>query len=268
MKYKYLLFLSLLPASLAACLNTYEIDGHAELESMMAKLDLAPTLLLGPQDNELRDLDLNIDSIKITGTLAGDSVVIPIHMAEAYNHSSVMSEVNVILETDYRARTNQAVQKIRSHQYLGAIEILNSVEQEVPGLYATATNLGTAYELAGQIEKAHHWIAKGIERNPKAHQGTEWVHLAILDAKLELKANPEWLEAHNVINLDAAKRSNEEMMAAIEYQLEERLVFVKAPDPTVSSLFKTLGELYEKQDTEKAENYQRRALEFAGKGKA
>ena len=266
MNLRHLIPFALFPASLFACLNTYEIDGHAELESMMAKLDFkraaAPPLtveeILGPE----------IDQIKITGTLAGDSVTIPIHMAEAHNHSSAMAEVNEMLETDYRARTNQAVLKIRSHQYLGAIKILHSVEHEVPGLYATATNLGTAYELAGEVEKAHQWIATGIERNPKAHNGTEWVHLAILDAKLELKNNPDWLENNDVIDVKDTKRSADEVITAVEYQLEERLVFVKAPDPTVSSLFKTLGELYESKGSEKAEEYQKRATEFSAEEKA
>ena len=45
---------------------------HEELEAMMAKLNLQPKLLLGPEKKELRNLDLDIDQIKVTAPLAGE----------------------------------------------------------------------------------------------------------------------------------------------------------------------------------------------------
>jgi hypothetical protein len=47
-----------------------------------------------------------------------------------------------------------------------------------------AANLGTALELLGNKEEALHWIREGIRRNPQSHEGTEWLHAKILEAKI------------------------------------------------------------------------------------
>jgi hypothetical protein len=60
---------------------------------------------------------------------------------------------------------------------------LKAVEDEHPGEYIVAANLGTAYELSGDMAQAHRWIGEGIVRNPGAHEGTEWLHLRILEAE-------------------------------------------------------------------------------------
>jgi len=46
-------------------------------------------------------------------------------------------------------------------------------------------DLGTAYELAGKNEPALRWIREGLRRNPNSHKGTEWLHVKILEAKIE-----------------------------------------------------------------------------------
>jgi hypothetical protein len=58
------------------------------------------------------------------------------------------------------------------------------------------------------------------------------------------------------------------MINAIEYQLEERLGFVSAPDPTVSDLFKTFSELYQDIDSDKAAANRLKAAEFLPKSYA
>ncbi len=129
-----------------------------------------------------------------------------------------------------------AVALIRLGRYADAIQTLVALEVARPGLYETAANLGTAYELVGKLEDAALWIARGIERNPHSHSGTEWLHAAILHTKLRLRDDATWLKAHSV--LDHSKdRSADDIVTAIEYQLGERLQFVKAPDAVVSDLF-------------------------------
>lgn len=131
-----------------------------------------------------------------------------------------------------------AVASIHLGRYARSIEILLALESARPGIYETAANLGTAYELAGQLEDAVIWIARGIERNPDSHQGTEWLHAAILHAKLKLRDEPNWLESHSVLEATATgERSAEEIVRAIDYQLAERLQFVTAPDAVVCDLF-------------------------------
>ncbi len=131
-----------------------------------------------------------------------------------------------------------AVALIRLGRYAEAIDTLVALEAARPGVYETAANLGTAYELAGKLEEAALWIARGIDRNPRSHDGTEWLHAAILHAKLKLRDDPAWLKAHSVIDrAHVGPREPAEIVQAIDYQLAERLQFVSAPDAVVCDLF-------------------------------
>lgn len=135
----------------------------------------------------------------------------------------------------YERRIDYSVALIRLGRVKDAIVELQALEKAFPGKYKTAANLGTAYELDGQLEPALEWIAKGIERNPDSHAGTEWLHVAILKAKLKLNEDPAWLATHSV--LEGVDAPAEEVVRAIEYQLNERLVFVKPLDAVVCDLF-------------------------------
>jgi hypothetical protein len=166
------------------------------------------------------------------------------------------------LETgDFKQRSDYAAALI----YLGradeAITILEEVEREHPDEYIVASNLGTAYELSGDVEKALHWIRKGYELNPTSHSGSEWLHVRILEAKLELASDPDWLKTHSVLGLDfgndaavtlpsetilglsGAPLTMEEIISGVDYQLNERLKFVNPPDPIVGDLLFDLGNL-------------------------
>jgi hypothetical protein len=120
-----------------------------------------------------------------------------------------------------------------------------------------AANLGTAYELSGNLAEAHDWIGEGIRRNKEAHDGTEWLHLRILEARQALLRDPDWLNTNSVTGLnfgdEAQPRMPEQWPAgswgadafikALVYQLRERMAFVPAPDPLVGSLIAELGTL-------------------------
>ncbi len=71
-----------------------------------------------------------------------------------------------------------------------AVKFLEASEKKRPGRYQTAANLGTAYELTGNLVQARRWIKEGIARDPSSHEGTEWLHLRILDARLALTQDP------------------------------------------------------------------------------
>jgi tetratricopeptide (TPR) repeat protein len=148
-----------------------------------------------------------------------------------------------------------------------ALAILVRIEQTRPGLYATATNLGTAYELIGKNEHALSWIRAGIRRNPQSHDGSEWLHVAILESKLAMAANPGWLRTHSVLGLDFGSAALPHMPArfpsgnngkpldaketsqAIHVQMAERLQFVGPPDPIVGDLLFDYANLLMLTDT-------------------
>jgi len=148
-----------------------------------------------------------------------------------------------------------------------ALRMLLNIEQTNPGLYATATNLGTAYELAGDNARALQWIREGIRRNPRSHQGSEWLHVAILNAKQALAKDPNYFRTRSVLNmdfgnatiprhpttvpLDNSRKALDlgQTGAAIFVQLGERMQFVQPPDPVVGDLLFDYGNLLMLTDT-------------------
>jgi tetratricopeptide (TPR) repeat protein len=149
--------------------------------------------------------------------------------------------------TNFNDRSDYSIALMYLGRSQEAIALLQTLEKEEPGHYFIAANLGTAYELAGDNEVAAHWIAEGIRLNPESHEGTEWLHLKILEAKMSQQKDPDYFKKHSVLNLvpqamtkdtvlGTEKLHPEEMAEAIQHQLSERMQFVKPPDPAVSSL--------------------------------
>jgi len=159
-------------------------------------------------------------------------------------------------------RNNLAVALIHLGNVSEAIKILEELEKNKPGEYFTATNLGTAYELNGENEKALIWIKEGIKRNKDSHFGTEWLHVKILEAKLAIQKDSNWLKNNSVLGAnfndsrnnsadkisitdqDGQKKSMAEIEEALVYQLHERLEFVKPPEPIVADLLFDLNKIF------------------------
>jgi tetratricopeptide (TPR) repeat protein len=152
-----------------------------------------------------------------------------------------------------RIRSNCAGALLHLREFEKARDILLEAERISPNDYAVAANLGTAYELLGDNENALKWIQTGISRNPDSHDGTEWVHVKILEAKIAAAKDPLWLEKHSVVGAEFGtdvipkflftnggptefREDPSSLIRAIGYQLQERLEFVPAPDPFVGDL--------------------------------
>ena len=163
----------------------------------------------------------------------------------------------------FRANANNlAVALIHLGEIKPAIALLEDAERKSPGQYETAANLGTAYELDGENQKALSWIKEGVNRKNESHYGTEWLHVKILEAKLALEKDQNWLKhnsilAMNLQNGDAAQLSAKpvtdfrgaqkplvEIEDALVYQLHERLEFVPAPDLVVADLLLDLSRVF------------------------
>ncbi|MEO0796148.1 MAG: hypothetical protein AAFX93_13340 [Verrucomicrobiota bacterium] len=161
---------------------------------------------------------------------------------------------------DFTKLQREAIEKIRFGKYEGAIKQLNAIEKQFPGQYETAANLGTAYELAGKNHAALKWIQEGVERNAHSHAGSEWIHVNILEAKIKLEQDPDYLSTNKVLALkdsiilenhvavNNAEIPVEEVTRMIHYQLQERMVFIKEDDPVVADLLFTMADLYETQE--------------------
>ena len=150
-----------------------------------------------------------------------------------------------------------AVKHIMEGNYQAGIEVLQRIEKETPNLYATASNLGTAYELLGNLPLAVQWIQEGINRDPNSHHGTEWLHVLILQAKQKLLTEPGFLNMHHLIDLTNSFKETDlieihgtpysiaKIRDALFYQLRERMVFVKPQEPIVADLLYTFAKIEE-----------------------
>lgn len=162
-------------------------------------------------------------------------------------------EMKLTRERSKETLNDLAVVYIRFGEIKRAIPLLEEVERRFPGAYRTATNLGTAYELDGRNEDALRWIQEGIRRNKDSHEGTEWLHVRILQAKLALAKDPKWLESHRVSGIERDPKTGSEQMpdgippkivwSALQYQLRERLPFTPQKDLIVGQLLADYAEL-------------------------
>jgi tetratricopeptide (TPR) repeat protein len=157
----------------------------------------------------------------------------------------------------YKVKSDYAVALLHLGRTREALQILEPLAKKYTNEYQIMANLGTAYELDGQLEPARKNIARAMEIKPTSHQGTEWLHVKILEAKIALAKDPNWLATHSVLGHDfgsgprpvkpaTLKTTNDvsSVTKALVYQLTERLQFVRPPDPTVADLLYDLGNIY------------------------
>ena len=139
---------------------------------------------------------------------------------------------------------------IYTGQYLKAKQIFQDIEQKTPGLYQTASNLGTVYELLGQNDSALYWIKRAVEINPNSHNGSEWIHVKILEAKAKANGDEKYLWTYSILSLDfgddktPVNKNNLDLQNLRDHlydQLNERMSFIKPKDPIVAQLLFDLG---------------------------
>ena len=190
-----------------------------------------------------------------------------LYMYKSQSDAERVKEVVAKLEEEYREdptleTTNDlAVGRVFAGRYDDAIALLREAETKFPGNAVVAANMGTAFELAGNDDEALRWISEGVRRDPKEHVGSEWLHVRILEAKIALAKDPDWLRTHTVLGVKfgtdpvpvrsgelpkderGVSRTVRDVVRAIDYQLGERTTFVKPPDAVVADLYAAGGDL-------------------------
>jgi len=176
---------------------------------------------------------------------------------------AIMYELESAYQKDPSLETvnDLAVARLLTKRYPEAIELLREADARFPGRAIVAANLGTALELSGNDVEALRWIREGFRRDPQEHQGSEWLHVRILEAKIALAGDPEWLKTNTVLGVNFGEgdlpvmpatlpvdekgnsRTPAQVAASISYQLNERTRFVSPPDPVVADLYAALGDL-------------------------
>lgn len=163
---------------------------------------------------------------------------------------------------DLRTLTDLGIVLIHRGRHADAVRLFVEIERLYPGRYHTAANLGTALELLGRDATALRWIRIGMRRNRDAHEGTEWLHARILEAKLALQHDPSHLATRSVAGVafapvalpdlptvypagnDGRPVAPDQLNLAFTYQLAERLDFVKPDDPIVADLVEDWATLH------------------------
>lgn len=181
---------------------------------------------------------------------------------------------------NYTDSSDFAVALIQYGKVNTARVLLEKIALYRPDEYRNAMNLGTCYELIGMNDAALLWIKKAKQLNPKPHDGSEWVHIAILNAKIALKENPGWLKTHKVLGnknckpvLTMANKTTEtrnvgflfdEYEKQIIYALKERLPFTTPPDAILAAVLNELADYEAMSSLEFAILHYQLAQEYSG----
>lgn len=125
-----------------------------------------------------------------------------------------------------------------------ALDILKVLYEQYPTEYRLATNLGTAYELNGDNQNALKFIKRGLELNPHDHAGSEWVHVKILEAKIKMADEPDYLDANSLLDLNAEQKANADVARQINIQARERFPFSPGPNKIMVALLTEMADCY------------------------
>jgi tetratricopeptide (TPR) repeat protein len=195
-----------------ACLNYYHtVDQHGELHNLV--------------DNQFVGLNKNFNLELIASKL-------PQFDADFQESQSpyVLSDYAVLL--------------MKAGKIKESLSLLIALNKRLPNEYQIAANLGTAYELIGELDSALFYIKRGIEINPKAHGNSEWIHVKVLETKKRQLEDPNYLDSKSVLELTEFQKNNLSTRYELEIQIRERFPFTAGPDQIMASLMIDLGDCY------------------------
>jgi tetratricopeptide (TPR) repeat protein len=149
----------------------------------------------------------------------------------------------LIVDRSYMVLSDYAVCLMQVGKTKESLKILQVLNEKYPYEYRICSNLGTAYELSGENDSALKYIKRGMIMYPKEHEGSEWVHIKVLEAKIKMAKDPFYLKTHRVLGL-SEKELNDSLIAyQIELQLHERFPFCPGPDLIMSQMMIDLADI-------------------------
>jgi len=138
--------------------------------------------------------------------------------------------------------------KVAQGKYKEAKEIYLEIEKINPGRFETAANLGTVYELLGEYRNALRWIKAAIKIEPLSHVDSEWLHVKILEARIN---GDTYIASDFLINTSFGNDTipktdlNQSQLLKLKsdlfYQLNEQLTYTKSRDKILAHLLFDLG---------------------------
>lgn len=173
---------------------------------------------------------------------------------------------------DHRLLSDYAWYELRVGDKKNAVKLLEKLYEKYHSEYNVLANLGTAYEVTGNNQKALELLRKAVAINPQSHHSSEWIHLKILEQKIA--GTPDYKQ---IIDLGAGGDFSQWMagtrydkpmppdslMVQLAYQLHERIGFIAAPDPVVGQLILDFGDIVAmKHSRETAKEFYARAIHY------
>ncbi len=159
-------------------------------------------------------------------------------------------------KTNFKTQSNIALNLMKLGHVDSALMILEPLADQYPNEYIIIANLGTAYELDGQLEKALEYISKGHSINSDSHLGSEWVHVKILEAKIKERDQPGWLRNNRIIEMDDLpsipprnRHMHHKKVNDLQFQIRTRVAFTPAPNKVMANLLKTLADYFAEYDS-------------------
>lgn len=153
-------------------------------------------------------------------------------------------EEKIRAEGNYGDLSDYAVILMKLGKVEESVQILSQLQINYPDEYKIAANLGTAYELSGELDSAMKYINRGMELNPNAHGGSEWVHIKVLETKKELEKDTAYLMSNTVLQLSERDEADSNILYQISIQLHERFPFSPGPDAIMASMVEDLADCY------------------------
>lgn len=157
---------------------------------------------------------------------------------------------------DHEKWSNIALYLMKLGKADSSVQILKRLALKYPTEYTIIANLGTAYELTNQLDSALKYISKGYEVYPRSHFKSEWIHIKILEAKIQAKKNISWYDKNDILPLHELKgyiergeRSMLDLNNQLFYQIRTRAPFTPAPNKVITNLLLTLGDLNKEYGT-------------------
>ena len=163
-------------------------------------------------------------------------------------------ELNFKIENnsaDFKTWSDIALNLMKIGKADSSVKILEPLILQHPEEYNLKANLGTAYELTGNLKKALRYISEGYDLNPKSHRGSEWIHISILEAKIKQQGHKSWLINNEIIPINRLKkmldtirnsRAVDLINSSFFYQIRTRVPFTPAPNKVICNLLIGLGD--------------------------
>lgn len=162
---------------------------------------------------------------------------------------------------DYKTQADFAMHLSRVGRFKEAITILRNVYQHQPDENKIAFNLSLLHEMSGEIDSSLIIIERVLKKLPSNYKGKEWLQKKVIQAKIIIKKNPEWIQHNCVLCLkvkhakqifikssegsffDKNFEQNNSLLAVMQHGIKTRMPYSKDPDLVLSKLITEAAEL-------------------------